>query len=77
MKLKKLNPNKSMGPDNIPSIILKELSKELSHPLVILFNKSLEEDVLPQDWKIAEITAIHKKDSKSDPGNCEPYKYCM
>ena len=41
-KLKELNQSKAQGPDNIPSKVLKELSKELAIPLCKLFNLSLE-----------------------------------
>ena len=71
-KLKKLDPNKAMGPDKIPPIILKELYKELSIPLTKIFNKSLNEGYVPSEWKIAEVTAIFKKGSKKLPSNYRP-----
>ena len=71
-KLKNLNTSKAMGPDGIPSIILKELCNELSLPLCNIFNKSLSEGQVPKDWKTAEVTAIFKKGSKPDPGNYRP-----
>ena len=71
-KLKNLNPNKAHGPDAIPSRVLKELHKELSLPLSTLFNKSITEGVIPKDWKEANVTAIFKKGSRSDPSNYRP-----
>ena len=71
-KLKKLNPNKAHGPDGIPSRVLKELSEQLALPLSILFNKSLQEGRVPNDWKEAEVVAIFKKGSKHDAGNYRP-----
>ena len=71
-KLKNLNPNKAQGPDAIPSRVLKELHKELSLPLSTLFNKSITEGVIPKDWKEANVTAIFKKGSRSDPSNYRP-----
>ena len=35
-------------------------------------NKTYESGVIPKDWKIANVTAIHKKGSKFDPGNYRP-----
>ena len=71
-KLNKLDTSKSTGPDKIPALILKTLSLEISLPLTIIYNKSLEEGTLPKDWKVAEVTGIFKKGSKSDPGNYRP-----
>ena len=71
-KLKTLDPYKAQGPDQIPSRVLKELSRELSTPLSIIFNKSMESACIPNDWKKAEVTAIYKKGSKQDPGNYRP-----
>jgi len=52
--------------------VLKELSKELSKPLCLLFNKSIETGIVPTDWKAANVTAIFKKGNKSQPGNYRP-----
>ena len=50
-KLNKL-PNKySAGPDDIPTILLKKLSPKISLPLTILFQSSLNQEIIPTDWK--------------------------
>ena len=71
-RLKQLDTSKATGPDGIPSKVLKELANELAEPLSILFNKSVNEGSLPDDWKQAHVTAIFKKGSKSEPGNYRP-----
>ena len=71
-KLSNLNPSKAMGPDGILSFILKTFSEELSLPLLYIFNKSLSEGVVPEAWKLAEVTAIFKKGDKTEPGNYRP-----
>ncbi len=71
-KLDKLNINKSPGPDKIYPRVLKVLSGILAGPIAHIFNASLEAGVLPDEWKIAEVTAIFKKGSKTDPGNYRP-----
>ena len=71
-KLLALNPNKSQGPDKISPRVLKEVAEEISTPLCLLFNRSLEQGILPDDWKSAEVTAIFKKGSKSVTGNYRP-----
>ena len=72
LKLRELNPSKAQGPDLIPPKVLKELCKELAHPLAYLFNVSLESGSIPDDWKKADVTAIFKKGSRSDPENYRP-----
>jgi hypothetical protein len=71
-KLLSLNPNKSAGPDQIPSKVLKEAGEELARPLTEIFNKSLEEQIVPEEWKKAQITPIYKKGDKREPGNYRP-----
>ena len=70
--LNNLKPNKSPGPDEIHPKVLKELSRELAHPMTLLFNKSLSDGVVPSAWKVAEVRPIFKKGCRSDPGNYRP-----
>jgi hypothetical protein len=51
---------------------LKELVDDVVKPLRIIFNKSLEEAAVPDDWKTANVTPIHKKGPKNCPGNYKP-----
>jgi len=71
-KLAELNPAKSAGPDNLHPRFLKELAHDLATPLTILFKKSIASSELPEGWKQAHVTPIHKKGSKSSPGNYRP-----
>ena len=71
-KLKQLDPTKSPGPDGFHSRVLKELADELAEPLAMIFNKSLEEGSLPDEWKDANVSPIFKKGEKSNPGNYRP-----
>jgi hypothetical protein len=59
--LKKLNPHKAMGPDNIPPRLLKEFAYELAEPISDLFNISLSSDIVPDTRKCAYITPIPKE----------------
>ena len=70
--LLKLNKGKAQGPDEVPPRVLLELSKEMSIPFSILFNKSLETGKMPTDWKDADVVDIFKKGTKSIPGNYRP-----
>ena len=68
----KLKPSKSQGPDNIHPKLIKECKSSIVCPLNIIFEKSLNESVLPQIWRQANVTAIYKKGDKSKPENCRP-----
>ena len=71
-KLLKLNPCSAPGPDGISARFLKEHADVLAPPLATLFNQSLREGVVPLDWRRANVTPIHKKGGKSEPGNYRP-----
>ena len=71
-KLAKLKPCKSPGPDNIHPKILREASKTLCYPLSILFQDSLDTGKIPEEWKIANVSAIFKKGNKKKAENYRP-----
>lgn len=71
-KLVKLQKNKSAGPDGFHPKVLSEIASSISLPLSIIYNKSLDKGDMPQDWKDANITPIHKKGSRRQPGNYRP-----
>ena len=67
-----LKPNKSQGPDRIHPRILKETSQCITSPLEKIFRKSLDEGILPDDWKSANVTAIHKNGDRKKAENYRP-----
>ncbi len=71
-KLDKLKPFSAPGPDGLSPFILKELSTEICFPLSVIFQRSLNEGLVPSDWKLANVTPIFKKGSKFEPGNYRP-----
>ena len=70
--LSSLNPEKSPGPDEVHPKVLSECKHELCNPLSIVFNQSLKEGAIPNDWKLAIVTPLFKKGSKKDPSNYRP-----
>ncbi|XP_045206258.1 uncharacterized protein LOC123558446 [Mercenaria mercenaria] len=70
--LKSLQVDKAAGPDVISNKLLREISHELSFPLCKLFNASLQSCTLSSAWKVAHVTAIHKKSDASLPSNYRP-----
>ena len=68
----KLNPYKACGPDNLPARVLKEISQSASAWLVFIFQLSFDLGVVPSDWSKALVTAVFKRENKSDPSNYCP-----
>ena len=60
--------NKAPGVDFVGTKMLVELSEVISEVrtvVAILFNKSLTTAETPNDWKLAIVTPVFKKGSKS------------
>jgi hypothetical protein len=72
MLLEKLDPTKAIGPDLIPTRVLKEAADQVAPFLTYIFNHSLRTGDVPQDWRQANITAIFKKGDRSKAVNYRP-----
>ena len=71
-KLGELKENKAPRPDWLSPKLLKELKMEISAPLCLIFNRSLQDSSVPEDCKIANVMPIFKKGSKLSAGNYRP-----
>jgi len=71
-KLLKLQEDKEQGPDSIHPAVLRNCAYTLSKPLSLIFKKSFQEGILPDDWKSATLCLIFKKSDKSHPGSYRP-----
>ena len=71
-KLQSLRSDKSPGPDKLHHRIFKELVKELTTSLIIIYNKCIDKGTMPSQWKEDIVTPIFKKEWKSDPSNYRP-----
>ena len=71
-KLLALKHDKTPGPDGWHPFLLKSLAKCIHIPLAVLFQKSLDKGVVPNQWLEACVTAIHKKGLKSAYENYRP-----
>ena len=72
LMLKKFNPRKATGYDNIPCKILRLAHQELSRPLAYIINSSISQNVFPDDLKCAEVSPIFKKNDKLSKLNFRP-----
>ena len=72
--LQKINPSKSMGPDNINPKLLICLSENdlFVDAITALFKQCYETSSIPLKWKVANVIALHKKGSKSIASNYRP-----
>ena len=67
-----LDPNKAVGPDTISNKMLIAVKNEVAKPLSLLFNKSFQCKIFPNNWKIAFIIPLFKRGDKSLPSNYRP-----
>ena len=70
--LSSLNPKKAIGPDQVPTFLLKDYAEELAPILQVIFQQSLDTGMVPADWKRANVAAIYKKGDKNLASNYRP-----
>ncbi len=63
--LDKLNKLKSPGRNNLIPLVLKNIKLSIIDNLVKIFNYCITSCSVPLDWKLANVTPIHKKGDKS------------
>ena len=70
--LTSLDPNKAIGPDSVPVKFLKLCAYEIADIYQVLFQASLDQGVVPPDWKEANIMPLFKKGDKTLAENYRP-----
>ena len=60
-----LKTNKSIGPDLLPTRILKDYADVIAPVFAMLFQKSIDTGSVPKVWQCANIVAIFKKRAKN------------
>ena len=71
--LASLGENKAPGTDGMGFSFVTNMVGEIEIPLVLIFQRSLETRQVPEQWKEANVTTIHKrKGQRCDPGNYRP-----
>ena len=58
--LQRVKTNNATGPDNIPAWVLKDHANILAAPLTAIFNSSLRDGVIPNEWKMANVIPLPK-----------------
>ena len=66
------NITKSCGPGDLHHIMLKEHAVELAAPMTELFNQSLFQGEVPEEWKMANVFPIFKKGHRKGGSELPP-----
>ena len=70
--LNNLNICKASVPDGLSARVLKEYSSEISPMLALIYNESLTQDTVPDDWRQANVDPVFKKREKYNAANYRP-----
>ncbi len=70
--LRKINPRKAAGPDNIPGRALGACATELADVLASIFNLSLSQSTVPTCFKTTTIVPLPKKSPPTCLNNYRP-----
>ena len=70
--LNNLNIHKAPGPDGLSARVLKECSSEIAPILACIYNESLAQGAIPDDWRQANVAPVFKKGEKYDAANYRP-----
>ena len=63
--INELNANKAHGSDNISVQMIQLCGKAICLPLHIIFNNIITKGIFPDQWKMANVTPVHKKVTNS------------
>ena len=70
--LNNLNIHKASGPDGLSARVLKECSSEISLMLALIYNESLAQGTVPDNWMQANVAPVFKKGEKYNAANHRP-----
>ena len=70
--LNNLNIHKAPGPDGLSARVLKECSSEIAPILACIYNESLAQGAVPDDWRQANVAPVFKKGEKYHAANYRP-----
>ena len=59
-------------PDGLSARVLKECSSEIAPILALIYNETIAQGTVPDDWRQANVAPIFKKGEKYDAANYRP-----
>lgn len=71
-KLQQLRTDKAPGADSIAPRVLVELKDEIVLPVTEIMKCSLASGIVPDSWKTANVTPVHKAGNKQQASNYRP-----
>ena len=70
--MNKLNKSKETGLDRISARLIRECADLFCVPICDIFNQSISQGKLPEDWKSARVTPFCKQGDRYDLNNNRP-----
>jgi len=70
--LSKCKTSRSLDPDGFSTSFAKKLKSTLAYPLAVLFTHIFESGTIPDAWRVAQITPVHKEGVSSSVENYRP-----
>ena len=70
--IRKLDPSKAHGHDQISIRMVQICDKAICKPLHLIFSSCIESGIFPTEWKKANVVPIHKRDDKQNVKNYRP-----
>lgn len=67
-----LKERSSGGPDDIPNVFLRRYAEPVSYILTAIFRSCLKLAIIPDDWRVARVVAVHKKGDRLQKENYRP-----
>lgn len=69
--------DKTMGPDKMHLLILRDLAEKVAKPLPIVLEKSCQSTEDPTDWKRGKVTLTFKKRNKEGTENYRSFSLTL
>ena len=70
--MNKLNKSKATGLERISARLIRECADLICVPICDIFNQSISQGKLPEDWKSAGVTPLFKQGDREDVNNYRP-----
>ena len=70
--LNMLKNGKARGLDGVPTNLVKDAAQFIAKPLMMIFNASLKQQIIPNIWKLEKITLVYKSRARNEENNHRP-----